>query len=301
MHAAQHAGVPVRGALGRQAPRQHEKLAFLRMRDGQLFRRGDQLGRHRRTTFVDLGQHLRAAVEQLLVHAHAARRRQEVARHVPRFQPLGNQPPVIGQYSGAKRRKTQRLQPQRDVDGLTRALRLRAPHAVRAADRKMLKLQPLIDGRGERNCGNHGLFFSWGNPSFWRKKGFPHTPFLRKPLGAFVFLRGFLRGEPLFQEKDGFPSRSPPEKAALGFMVYVGFCKTPLFGRKMGSAVLNRRMLPAGRLLVSCRTSGSLNRPLAALTSGARAPLLRKPLWLQVKLLFSKKRRFLPPCVVRYW
>ena len=43
----------------------------------------------------------------------------------------------------------------------------------------------------------------------------------------------------------------------------------------MGSAVLNRRMLPAGRLLVSCRTSGSLNRPLAALTSGALDPLSR--------------------------
>ena len=76
-----------------------------------------------------------------------------------------------------------------------------------------------------------------------------HTPFLRKPPGAFGF--------------------------------YVGFCEeNPSFRRKMGSAVLNRRMLPAGRLLVSYRTSGSLNRPLAALTSGARAPFLRKPLGL---------------------
>ena len=46
----------------------------------------------------------------------------------------------------------------------------------------------------------------------------------------------------------------------------------PFFLKKEGFAALNRRMLPAGRLLVSCRTSGSLNRPLAALTSGARAP-----------------------------
>ena len=38
-------------------------------------------------------------------------------------------------------------------------------------------------------------------------------------------------------------------------------------------------MLPNGRLFVSCRTSGSLNRPLAALTSGAPNPFLRKPLW----------------------
>ena len=45
----------------------------------------------------------------------------------------------------------------------------------------------------------------------------------------------------------------------------------------MGSAVLNRRMLLIGRMLVSYRTSGSLNRPLAALTSGARAPFLKKP------------------------
>ena len=46
----------------------------------------------------------------------------------------------------------------------------------------------------------------------------------------------------------------------------------PFFQEKEGFAALNRRMLPTGRLLVSCRTSGSLNRPLAALTSGARAP-----------------------------
>ncbi len=43
-------------------------------------------------------------------------------------------------------------------------------------------------------------------------------------------------------------------------------------------------MLPNGRLLVSCRTSGSLNRPLAALTSGAPNPFLRKPLWLLAAL-----------------
>ena len=53
-----------------------------------------------------------------------------------------------------------------------------------------------------------------------------------------------------------------------------------LFRKKVsGFAALNRRMLPAGRLLVSCRTSGSLNRPLAALTSGAPDPLRRKPLY----------------------
>ena len=46
----------------------------------------------------------------------------------------------------------------------------------------------------------------------------------------------------------------------------------PFFLEKEGFAALNRRMLPAGRLLVSCCTSGSLNRPLAAPTSGARAP-----------------------------
>ena len=46
----------------------------------------------------------------------------------------------------------------------------------------------------------------------------------------------------------------------------------PFFQEKEGFAALNRRMLPAGRLLVSCRTSGSLNRPLAALTSGAQSP-----------------------------
>ena len=45
-----------------------------------------------------------------------------------------------------------------------------------------------------------------------------------------------------------------------------------LLSAKEGFAALNRRMLPAGRLLVSCRTSGSLNRPLAALTSGALDP-----------------------------
>ena len=54
----------------------------------------------------------------------------------------------------------------------------------------------------------------------------------------------------------------------------------PFFQEKEGFAALNRRMLPAGRLLVSCRTSGSLNRPLAALTSGARVP--------------SKESRFAP-------
>ena len=48
-----------------------------------------------------------------------------------------------------------------------------------------------------------------------------------------------------------------------------------LLSAKEGFAALNRRMLPAGRLLVSCRTSGSLNRPLAALTSGALDPLSR--------------------------
>ena len=46
----------------------------------------------------------------------------------------------------------------------------------------------------------------------------------------------------------------------------------PFFQKKEGFTALNRRMLPVGRLLVSCRTSGSLNRPLAALTSGAPDP-----------------------------
>ena len=35
-------------------------------------------------------------------------------------------------------------------------------------------------------------------------------------------------------------------------------------------------MLPVGRLLVSRRTSGSLNQPLAALTSGAHEPPSKK-------------------------
>ena len=43
--------------------------------------------------------------------------------------------------------------------------------------------------------------------------------------------------------------------------------------RKRVFAALNRRMLPTGRLLVSCRASGSLNRPLAALAFGAPKPL----------------------------
>ena len=47
----------------------------------------------------------------------------------------------------------------------------------------------------------------------------------------------------------------------------------PSFWRKKVSAALNRRMLPIGRLLVSCRAFGSLNRPLAALAFGAPAPL----------------------------
>lgn len=60
----------------------------------------------------------------------------------------------------------------------------------------------------------------------------------------------------------------------------------------MGSAVLNRRMLSAGRLLVSYRTSGSLNRPLAALTSDARTPLLRKPLGSRLNDCFQKDAGF---------
>ena len=54
------------------------------------------------------------------------------------------------------------------------------------------------------------------------------------------------------------------------------FAGEPFFQEKEGFAALNRRMLPAGRLLVSCRASGSLNRPLAALTFGAPHPIPKK-------------------------
>ena len=52
--------------------------------------------------------------------------------------------------------------------------------------------------------------------------------------------------------------------------------KEPSFRRKKVPTVLNRRRFPAGRLLVSCRAFGSLNRPLAALAFGAPNPPFSK-------------------------